>query len=108
MIRRCFQTGCLFKKGKRRKTWVARWRESVIQPDGTTKRVLRAQVLGLVNEISEREARNKVGVLLRPIIRAWSASNLTTQFATLQLLLWRELSVRLFDDAPGKVIQVYA
>ena len=67
MIRRCFQTGCLFKKGKRRKTWVVRWRESLIQPDGTTKRVLRAQVLGLVNELSEREARNKVGVLLRPI-----------------------------------------
>src|SRR5271156_6688337 len=67
MIRRCFQTGCLFKKGKRRKTWVARWRESVMQPDGTTKRVLRAQVLGSITELSEREARNKVGVLLRSI-----------------------------------------
>jgi integrase-like protein len=67
MVRRCFQTGCLFKKGKRRKTWVARWRESVVQSDGTTKGVLRAQVLGLVNELSEREARREVGVLLRPI-----------------------------------------
>jgi len=67
MIRRCFQTGCLFKRGKRRKTWVARWRESVIQPDGTFRRVLRAEVLGLVTEFSEREARNKLAVLLRPI-----------------------------------------
>jgi integrase len=67
MIRRCFQTGCLFKRGKRRKSWVARWRESVIEPNGTTKRVLRSQVLGLVNELSEREAHNRVGVLLRPI-----------------------------------------
>jgi integrase len=67
MIRRCFQIGCLFTRGKRRKTWVARWRESVIEPNGTTKRVLRSQVLGLVNELSEREARNRVGVLLRPI-----------------------------------------
>ena len=67
MIRRCFQTGCLFKRGKRRKTWVARWRELVIQPDGTTKRVLRSQVLGLVTELSEREAHNRVGTLLRPI-----------------------------------------
>lgn len=67
MIRRCFQTGCLFKRGKRRKTWVARWRELVIQPDGTIKRVLRSQVVGLVNELSERMAHNRVGVLLRPI-----------------------------------------
>jgi integrase len=67
MIRRCFQTGCLFKRGKQRKTWVARWRESVIQPDGTFRRVLRAEVLGLVTEFSEREARNKLAVLLRPI-----------------------------------------
>jgi hypothetical protein len=67
MVRRCFQNGCLLKKGKRRKTWVARWRESVLQPEGSTKRVLRAVVLGLVSELSEREARNKLAVLLRPI-----------------------------------------
>jgi integrase len=67
MIRRCFQTGCLFKKGKRRKTWVARWRESVIRPDGTSGRVLRAEVLGLVTDLSERDARNKLAILLRPI-----------------------------------------
>ena len=67
MIRHCFQSGCLFKKGKRRKTWVARWREPAMQLDGTTKRVLRAEVLGLVTELSEREARNQMAVLLRPI-----------------------------------------
>jgi integrase len=67
MIRRCFQSGCLFKKGKRRKTWVARWREPAMQLDGTTKRVLRAEVLGLVTELSEREARNQMAALLRPI-----------------------------------------
>src|ERR1019366_926472 len=67
MIRHCFQSGCLFKKGKRRKTWVARWREPAMQLDGTTKRVLRAEVLGLVTEVSEREARNQMAVLLRPI-----------------------------------------
>jgi hypothetical protein len=67
MIRRCFQTGCLVKKGKRRKTWVARWREPVLQTDGTTKRVLRAEVLGLGSELSERQVRNKMATLLRPI-----------------------------------------
>ncbi len=38
-----------------------------MQLDGTTKRVLRAEVLGLVTELSEREARNQMAVLLRPI-----------------------------------------
>jgi integrase len=38
--------------------WVARWRESVIQPDGTVGRILRSETLGLVSEISSRrEAR---------------------------------------------------
>ena len=39
----------------------------MIQLDGTTKRVLRAEVLGLVSELSERDARNRMTVLLRPI-----------------------------------------
>jgi len=38
-----------------------------MQPDGTFKRVLRAEVIGLVTEVSEREARNKLGLLLRPV-----------------------------------------
>ena len=38
--------------------WVARWREDVIQPDGTVLRVLRSETLGPVSEItSRREAR---------------------------------------------------
>jgi hypothetical protein len=38
--------------------WVARWRESAIQPDGTVGRILRSETLGLVSEIpSRREAR---------------------------------------------------
>ena len=39
----------------------------MFQTDGTTKRVLRAVVLGLVRELSQREARNKMAMLLRPI-----------------------------------------
>src|SRR2546422_3915343 len=81
MVRRCFQTGCLFKKGKRRKTWVARWREPVVQLDGTTKRVLRAEVLGLVSELSEREARNRMAVLLRPINEGKYRPEATTTFS---------------------------
>jgi len=66
MTRRSFQTGCLFKRGTRRKTWVARWRETVIQPDGTRRRVLRSEALGLVSNLSFREAQQRLADLLRP------------------------------------------
>jgi integrase len=53
-----YQGGCLFIRGKKRKMWVARWREDVIQPDGAVLRVLRSETLGPVSEIAgRREAR---------------------------------------------------
>jgi hypothetical protein len=58
MVRCRYQDGYLFTRGKKRKMWVARWRDGVIQPDGTVERILRSEVLGLVSEIpSRREAR---------------------------------------------------
>ena len=68
VIRRRYQAGCLFIRGKRRKVWVARWREDVITPEGTTSRILRSEVLGPVSEImSRREARKILETKLRPI-----------------------------------------
>ena len=58
MARCHYQNGCLFVRGKRRMVWVARWREDVILADGSTSRVMRSAVLGLVSEIKgRREAR---------------------------------------------------
>jgi integrase len=58
MVRCRYQDGCLFVRGKKRKMWVARWREDVIEPGGTVQRVLRSEVLGPVSEIAgRREAR---------------------------------------------------
>jgi integrase len=58
MARCRYQDGCLFIRGKRRKMWVARWREDVMQSDGLVIRVLRSETLGPVSEItSRREAR---------------------------------------------------
>ena len=58
MVRCRYQDGYLFTRGKKKKMWVARWREGVIQPDGTVERILRSEVLGLVSEIpSRRDAR---------------------------------------------------
>jgi integrase len=68
MARCQYQNGCLFIRGKRRKVWVARWREDVILADGSTNRVMRSVVLGPVSEIAgRREARRLLDARLNPI-----------------------------------------
>lgn len=54
VARRRYQSGCLFKRGKRRKVWIARWREDVIRPDGSLGRIQRSVVIGLVSEVPTR------------------------------------------------------
>ena len=68
MARSPYQNGCLFVRGKRRKLWVARWREDVILADGSTGRVMRSVVLGPVSEIpGRREARRLLDAHLNPL-----------------------------------------
>jgi|HubBroStandDraft_6_1064221.scaffolds.fasta_scaffold02488_8 integrase len=57
MTRPRYQEGCLWTRGKRRKMWVLRWRENVLQPDGSVRRVQRAETLGPVSEITRQQAR---------------------------------------------------
>jgi integrase len=45
--------------------WVARWRETVLQPDNTLSKVLRSKVLGPVSQISKSEARTLLANCLR-------------------------------------------
>jgi integrase len=52
---RTFQRGTLLKRGKRRKVWVARWREDGIGPNGRV-RIRRSEVIGVVSEMSKSEA----------------------------------------------------
>ena len=56
MARPRYQGGSLFVRGKRRKVWVLRWREDALQPDGTVRRVQRAETLGAVSKIKRQEA----------------------------------------------------
>ena len=59
MFRRCYQNGNLTLRGKRHKVWVARWREEVLDADGTTRRVRRSFVLGSLADIpTRRQARH--------------------------------------------------
>jgi integrase len=48
MARRRYQTGRIYERGKKRRVFVGRWREDVIQGDGTIRRVERSIVLGTV------------------------------------------------------------
>jgi integrase len=54
MARRGFQQGSLFQRGTRRRVWVARWWEDVIQEDGTLGRLRRSEVIGTVAEFPTR------------------------------------------------------
>lgn len=67
MSRRRFQSGSLFKRGRRHKVWVGRWWEDTLKPDGTIGRIRRAEVLGSVTEIP---TRRQAQVLLEQRLRA--------------------------------------
>src|SRR5579863_211902 len=55
MVRRRYQQGHLFNRGKR---WVARFREMLIQPDGSSRSIQRSVVIASVREVPTRgEAR---------------------------------------------------
>jgi integrase len=67
MARRGFQQSTLFQRGTRRKLWVARWWEDVIQVDGTLGRLRRSEVIGTVAEFP---TRRKVMHVLSQKLRA--------------------------------------
>jgi integrase len=54
MARKRYQRGQLFQKGKRRKVWVARWREDMIRADGSRYRPRRSEVLGTLKQYPTR------------------------------------------------------
>ena len=60
MARRGFQQGSLFQRGTRRKVWVARWWEDVIQADGTLGRLRRSEVIGTVADYPARRRAMQV------------------------------------------------
>src|ERR1700730_17603904 len=55
MARRRYQRGELFLRGKRQKVWVGRWREDVLEPDGTTRRPYRSVILGSQKDYPTRK-----------------------------------------------------
>ena len=92
MARRKHQTGCLFKRGKRRKLWVARWREDVIATDGTVKRVNRSIVLGAVADYpNKRDIYPLLEAKLRPINAGISMPGTVKRFGDFAEGEWMKL-----------------
>ena len=60
MARRGFQQGSLFKRGIRRKVWVARWWEYVIEANGAIRRQRRSEVIGTVAQFPTRREAMQV------------------------------------------------
>lgn len=102
MIRRRFQNGCLTIKGKGKKMWVARWRESVLRPDNTLSKVLRSRVLGPVSQISKSEARNLLTACLRPANQGQKRPLATVTFEQFVREKWEPLALPTIKPATAR------
>jgi integrase len=63
---RQYQSGHIFARGKRRKVWVARYSEPVLE-NGKVRSVLRSRVIGPCSEMSKSAARLALDSFLRPL-----------------------------------------
>lgn len=90
MVRPRFQEGCVFKRGKRRKVWVARWREDVIHADGQLGRVQRSEVLGLDSQIRTRhEAQKLLEARLKAVNQSQCLPNVMLTFESFVQEQWK-------------------
>ena len=83
MARHRYQVGHVFKRGKRRKVWVGRWREDVVE-NGEVRRVHRSEVLGLASDLTKTEARTKLSRILGE----------TNQHQPRQIVTFREFALK--------------
>jgi integrase len=97
VARRRFQTGCLFKRGKRRKVWVARWRETAVFEDGSVKQLRRSVVLGTVAELPKKgDAQVRLDEHLRPINQGTGRPEAYIAFGTFVDTQWKVLVLPTF------------
>jgi len=102
VIRRRFQNGCLTVKGKGQKMWVARWRETVLQPDNTLSKVLRSKVLGPVSNVSKSEARNLLASCLRSTNQGQRRPLSTITFEQFTREKWEPLALPTIKPATAR------
>ena len=92
MARRRFQTGCLYKRGKRRKVWIGRWREDVLFEDGSVGRLHRSEVLGSVADLpTRRDAQVRLEEKLRAVNQGTVKPESSMQFGVFADAHWKML-----------------
>ncbi len=97
MARRRFQTGQLYKKGKRRKVWIARWREDVLLPNGNVGRVRRGIRLGAVTDLpTRRDAQVRLDERLLPINQGAVRPESVIEFGVFVEQQWKVLVLPTF------------
>ena len=83
-----WQTGWLFKRGKKNPQWVGRFREDALAEDGTRIRRQRSAVLGLVSEIAFRQAQRLLSERLAAINLGKHKPELLISFERFVLERW--------------------
>jgi integrase len=92
VARRRYQSGCLFKRGKRRKVWVARWREDVLLESGQLGRLHKSVVLGLVADLpTRRDALTKLEEHIRPVNQGTTRPEAMMSFGVFAETQWSAL-----------------
>lgn len=69
--------------------WVIRWRENVLQPDGSVKRILRAETLGPVGIVTRQRARSILQDRLKSVSQGQSRPQGLITLADLVRMEWR-------------------
>jgi integrase len=65
MARRRYQKGRVFLRGQKERVWVGRWREDMVQSDGSVRRIERSAILGAQHELkTKRLAQRRLDLIL--------------------------------------------
>lgn len=80
MARRRYQKGSIRKRGKRDPVWELQWWEDYIKPDGRIGRRRQSVTLGMVSEITLREARKLADEQVRPVNQGMLVPQATMKF----------------------------
>lgn len=87
----------MFKRGKRRKVWVARWRENVLVEDGNVKPLRRSVVLGSVADLPKKgDAQVRLDEYLRPINQGTGRPEAFIAFGSFVETQWKTLVLPTF------------
>ncbi len=83
-----WQTGWLFKRGKKNPVWVGRFREDVLAEDGSRLRRQRSIALGPVSELTKRQAQRLLSERLADINQGRHKPELMIRFERFVLERW--------------------